>query len=95
MTNSVGLVISSVPPPQDLSGPQFNHSSLASGQLIMSGSGGVTNGTYYVLDSTNPALPFNLWSPIATNQFDSSGNFIFSNAINSLAPRQYYILQLP
>ncbi len=78
-----------------VSRPQFNHTSLASGQLILSGSGGITNGTYYILGSTNLALPFNLWSPIATNQFDADGNFIFSNSINPLAPRQYYLLQLP
>jgi hypothetical protein len=78
-----------------VSRPQFNHAGLASGQLIMSGSGGATNGTYYVLSSTNPALPLNLWSRIATNQFDASGNFNFSNTVNLLLPRQYYLLELP
>jgi autotransporter-associated beta strand protein len=77
------------------SGLQFNHTSLASGQLIFSGTGGITNGAYYILGSTNLSLPLNQWSPIATNHFDSNGNFIFSNTINPLAPRQYYQLELP
>ena len=33
--------------------------------------------------------------PQNRNQFDASGNFIFSNSINSLNPRQYCMLQLP
>jgi autotransporter-associated beta strand protein len=78
-----------------VSGLQFNHTSLTSGQLIFSGTGGITNGAYYVLGSTNLALPFNLWSPIATNHFDANGNFIFSNSLNPLAPREYYLLELP
>jgi len=44
---------------------------------------------------TNPALPLATWIPIATNQFDSNGNFNFTNNMNPLKPRQYYILQLP
>ena len=75
--------------------PKFNVVASASGQLIMTGSGGSANGTYYILDSTNLNLPLNLWTRIATNQFDSSGNFNFTNAISATVPRQYYILQLP
>ena len=61
----------------------------------MSGSGGTTNGTYYVLVSTNIALPMNQWMPIATNLFDGSGNFIFTNAINPGNPQTFYLLQIP
>jgi hypothetical protein len=75
--------------------PQFNLVNVSGSNLIMSGSGGAANATYYILSSTNIALPLNLWTRIATNQFDASGNFNFTNAINANAPQQFYLLQLP
>jgi autotransporter-associated beta strand protein len=74
---------------------KFNNVNLTAGQLIMSGSGGSANGNYIVLSATNPALPLAAWTPIATNLFDSSGNFSFTNTVNLLKPREYYLLQLP
>lgn len=65
------------------------------GSFILSGSGGVTNGTYYVLTSTNVALPLNEWTITATNPFDASGNFIFTNTPAPGAPQLFYLLQLP
>jgi autotransporter-associated beta strand protein len=74
----------------------FNSVSGTGGQLVTSGSGGTTNGTYYILSSTNAALPLISWTRIATNQFDSNGNFSFTNSIDPAgAPRQFYLLQLP
>jgi hypothetical protein len=61
----------------------------------MSGTGGVTNGTYYVLASTNVALPLNQWTPVVTNPFDASGNFTFTNTPAANAPQLFYRLQLP
>lgn len=75
--------------------PKFNVVSFATGQLIMNGSGGSANGTYYILNSTSLGLPLNLWTRTTTNQFDSDGNFGFTNTINAGTPSQYYILQLP
>jgi autotransporter-associated beta strand protein len=60
-----------------------------------SGSGGPTNVPYYVLMTTNLGLPANAWTCIATNQFDATGNFIFTNAVNPDAPQTFYLLQLP
>jgi hypothetical protein len=78
-----------------VAGLKFNSVSNTGGQLVTSGSGGPTNGTYYVLGSTNAALSLNFWTRIATNQFDSNGNFSFTNSINPNAPRQFYLIQLP
>ncbi len=76
--------------------PQFTSTSLSGGQLITRGTGGTANGTYvHILASTNAALPLNFWTPIGTNQFDTTGNFIFTNSINPGAPRQFYLLQVP
>ena len=61
----------------------------------MSGSNGTPNTSYYVLTSTNVTLPLSNWSRIVTNQFDGSGNFIFSNAINPGILQYFFRLQLP
>ena len=47
------------------------------GNFILSGVGGTNSGTYYVLTTTNLAMPLANWTPIATNQFDSQGQFHF------------------
>jgi hypothetical protein len=65
------------------------------GGFILSGAGGVTNGTYYVLISSNLLLPPTNWTYIATNQFDSEGDFIFTNTAQINAPQLFYLLQLP
>jgi hypothetical protein len=37
----------------------------------LSGTGGVANGVYYILGSTN----LETWTPVSTNSFDASGDF--------------------
>jgi hypothetical protein len=64
------------------------------GGTILSGDGGVGNGTYYVLTSTNLLTPLNQWMPIATNQFNSQGEFIFTNSVSTNAS-QFFILKQP
>ena len=75
--------------------PQFNMINAGANGLVMSGSGGPASGTYCVLGSTNIALPLNLWARIVTNQFDSGGNFDFTNAVSPDSPQEFYRLQLP
>ena len=75
--------------------PQFNAINTGTDGLVMSGSGGPADGNYCVLGSTNVALPLNLWTRIATNQFDSSGNFNFTNAASPDSPQEFYRLELP
>lgn len=75
--------------------PVFSGFSLSGSNLIFNGSNGLAKGTYYVLASTNLTLPWNQWTTIATNTFDGSGNFNFSNAINQALPGQFYLLQIP
>jgi len=74
---------------------RFGAVQASSAGLIISGSGGVTNGTYYVLASTNLTAALASWQRVATNQFDASGNFIFTNAIGSGPSQQFYLIQLP
>lgn len=75
--------------------PQFGGVQLAGGGLVFTGTGGVTNGTYYVLATTNLDLPVTNWTRVLTNQFDSGGNFNFTNAVLPNAPKSFYLLQLP
>jgi hypothetical protein len=65
------------------------------GRSLTLGGGGIADGTYYVLTSTNPELPLNQWTVIATNAFDAVGNFNFTNAIRPNLPAQFFRLQAP
>ncbi len=95
LTNPPGQLQLLVQSPLPPSPPSFGSISNTGGGLVMSGTGGTTNGTFYVLVSTNIALPLNQWTPVATNVFDASGHFIFTNAISSNSPQAFYRLQLP
>jgi hypothetical protein len=61
--------------------------------LVFSGTSGVANWPYFVLTSTNLALPAGKWSCIATNAFDGAGNFVFTNGVNTGSPFRFFCLQ--
>ncbi|MGD1087788.1 MAG: polysaccharide lyase family 7 protein [Verrucomicrobiota bacterium] len=71
--------------------------SLSGTNLVINGTNGFSGLTYYVLTSTNVALPLNLWTPVATNVLNASGNFTITatNAVNHNVPQCFYILQMP
>jgi len=54
----------------------------------------VAGWTYYVLATTNLALPLDEWRSIATNTFDPNGNFDFTNTPAPDGPQQFYRLRL-
>ncbi len=66
--------------------------SLSGTNLVFSGTNGWANGIYELLTSTNVALALTNWTAIATNTFDSNGQFNLTNGINPDAPQQFYIL---
>jgi fibronectin-binding autotransporter adhesin len=74
--------------------PVIGSTEISGGNLIFNGADGTTNGTYYVLTSTNVATPLADWTPVTTNTFDASGNFSVTNVINSNSPQQFYLLKL-
>lgn len=88
---SVNLIVSAPAPPAP---PVFGGIVLSNGNLVISGSGGPTNGTYYVLTSTNISAPLSQWTPVATNMFDAAGNFVFTNTA-ALGFSGYFRLALP
>ena len=70
---------------------------LASTNVVISGTNGVNGGTYYLLDSTNMAKPLSQWTAVATNIVSTngaSGAFIFTgtNVAGPGAGQQFYIL---
>jgi autotransporter-associated beta strand protein len=75
--------------------PRFSGISIAGTNLVLSGSNGPPSHTYYVLSSTNVAQPAATWTRIATNSFDSNGNFSFTNSISQSIPKRFFLLQVP
>jgi PKD repeat protein len=70
---------------------------LSGSNLVINGINGISGVTYYVLTSTNLALPSSQWTPVATNVPNASGNFTITvtNAVNLNVPQSFYILQMP
>ena len=75
--------------------PMFGAISASGNNLTMSGNNGIPNASYYVLTSTNIALSLSNWTRLLTNQFDVTGGFNFTNAVNPLTSQLFYRLQLP
>jgi polygalacturonase len=88
----VNLVVAAPPPP---SFGNINVAQGGSGAFVLSGSGGVTNGLFHVLASTNLTLPMAQWPVVDTNPFDASGHFLFTNVPGSNAAQMFYRLELP
>jgi hypothetical protein len=61
---------------------------------VNSGSGGPTNGTYYLLSSTNLTSPLTGWTRLSTNQFDANGNFNITNSLNKNFRQDFFRLQI-
>jgi autotransporter-associated beta strand protein len=75
--------------------PVFGAVSASGSNLVMSGSNGTPNASFYTLAATNVALPAANWSRVATNQFDANGYFNLTNPIDPAIPQLFYRLQLP
>ena len=82
-------------PPGPALQPTFNGLALQNPtNLLLGGSGGLSNYTDYVLSSTNVALPLTNWTMLATNLFDASGNFTFASPVNPKLTAQFFALSL-
>ena len=78
-----------------VSRPVIGNISMSGGQIMVTGTNGVAGGNYYVLSTTNLALPATNWSVMVTNQFSPDGSFIFSNSLNPNTPQTFYRLWRP
>jgi hypothetical protein len=77
------------------SSPGIIRTSLSGSNLVLSGTNGQSGSTYYVLTSTNLALPLSQWTPVATNMSSANGNFTITvtNTVTRTVPQRFYILQ--
>ena len=75
--------------------PQIINVTLSGENLIFSGTNGAPGRACYVLASTSLALPLANWARVATNTFDSNGEFNFTNSVQPDLPQSFYLLQLP
>jgi hypothetical protein len=71
--------------------------SLVNGNAVISGTNGLSGGTYYLLASTNLTKPFSQWTAVATNVVNTNGvngafTFIGTNVVSPGAGQQFYIL---
>jgi len=73
--------------------PFISSAQLSGGNLLLSGSNGVVNGTFYVLTSTNVAAPLASWTVLSTNNFDVNGAFSITNSLNSDVTQCFYLLK--
>jgi fibronectin-binding autotransporter adhesin len=86
--NSLGFLNVVAGPSQ----PVISSTKVSSGNLIFSGTGGTTNGSYLVLTTTNLAKAFIV---LTTNNFDATGAFSVTNAINPGTPQSFYRIEIP
>jgi hypothetical protein len=70
--------------------PVINNLRLSGTNLIFSGSGGIALGTYYIIAATNLTTTLTNWRTIATNEYDSSGNFSVTNTLVPGVAQSFY-----
>jgi len=75
--------------------PGIDNFGQSGSNLAISGNGGVTNGTYWLVASTDVAAPMASWTPISTNNFDGNGNYSLTTPIQVGTPARFFRLQLP
>jgi hypothetical protein len=56
---------------------------------------GATNGTYWLLSSTNVTLPRTNWTSLSTNAVGADGLFTNTIAITPGEPQRFYLLIIP
>ncbi len=99
MTNSVSICVTPYGAVTNNVAPVFgtiSASSVNNGySIVFGGTGGITNGNFILLGSTNAAAPLSNWIPLATNEFDANGDFDFTNPVNAAGGQDFYILELP
>jgi len=75
--------------------PKFASITVSGTNVVISGTNGSAGANYAVLTATNVALPLSNWVSLVTNQFDSSGNFSFTNPIVPGEPQRYFRIRTP
>lgn len=74
--------------------PRMMSAWMCSDGLVLAGTNGPASGSYVVLATTNLALPPTQWQPIATNTFNTGGDFVWTNPVMPGLERRFYRLLL-
>ena len=92
-TGTISLVVSAGPG-SFTNRPGITGFSLHGANVMINGTNGQAGYPYYLLASTNAALPLTQWKVVATNVVGANGNFTFTgtNAVIPGYPQQFYIL---
>lgn|GEM_PF-6237479 len=85
----------SLTPPVARPVPGINAVQLTGTNLVVRGTNGAANAAFYVLTSTNVALPLSNWTRLSTNTCDGFGNFVFTNRITAGSQQQFFKMKLP
>ena len=80
------------PPPPTNSTPYITNALMTPDEFELRGTNGTPNAFYHVVASSNLALPQTSWPRLATNVFDSHGNFDFSLASPASASQFFRLL---
>jgi glucose/arabinose dehydrogenase len=75
--------------------PRFTRISVSSSTVVLRGSNGGFNQTFYVLSSTNIVVPKSNWTALSTGSFDAAGNFAVTSSIAPNIVQRFYRLQVP
>jgi autotransporter-associated beta strand protein len=88
------LTVTKVGPATFTSVPGITTFNLNGNNVVMTVTNGQAGCSYYLLMSTNVALPINQWRAIATNVTAASGTFTFigTNAVTAIDPQRFYRL---
>jgi hypothetical protein len=72
--------------------PYIGSVNLVNGNVVITGTNAQATGIYYLLTTTNLALPLKQWKSVATNEVITTNNYTFigTNAVNG--PTRFYIL---
>jgi autotransporter-associated beta strand protein len=74
--------------------PGVNSITVSGPDLIFSGTNGMNGHIYYVLGSSNVALPLSQWTSLETNTFSPMGTFSVTNVIG-VGPWRFFIIDTP
>lgn len=77
-----------------LGSPFISSIAVQGSNLVLSGSNGVAGQPFYLLGSTNIALPLDQWQILTTNAFNLDGSFNITDSISPNSFQQFYRLQV-
>ncbi len=75
--------------------PAITSVALSGANLVLGGANGPPTWNYYLLSSTNVALPASNWTAITTSLFDGVGNFQVTNAVDLAVLQRFFMIQVP